>query len=170
MASLHRFVDIEMNRNLMRRHTPGAKAPCFRAVERAKAEALGYLEVKKRPLLDLVGVGWFAGELVEEAVPGFAVLVPSAEGFDAEQGCFAEFALEGGVVGDLLHSLGESVDVAIGDDEALLAVGEEVFGTGGGGGEDGAAAGHGLALDEGEALFDAGEDEEVAGAHFFGEL
>ncbi len=52
----------------------------------------------------------------------------------------------------------------------MLAVGEEVFGAGGGGGEDGAAAGHGLALDEGEALFDAGQDEEVAGAHFFCEL
>ena len=78
--------------------------------------------------------------------------------------------LECGVVGDLLHSLGEGIDVAVGDDEALLAVGEEVFGAGGGGGEDGAAAGHGLSLDEGEALFDAGEDEQVAGAHFFCEL
>jgi hypothetical protein len=39
------------------------------------------------PLQDvggLLGVGWLAGELVEEAVPGFAVLVPSAEGFDSE--------------------------------------------------------------------------------------
>ncbi len=100
-------------------------------------------------------VRWLAGELVEEAVPDFAVLVPSAEGFDTEHGCFAEFALEGGVVGDLLHSLGESIDVAIGDDEALLAVGEEVFCAGGGGGEDGAAAGHGLSLDQRETLFDA---------------
>ena len=154
MASPNRFVDIEMNRNLMRRHTPGAKAPCFRA-ERAKAEALAYLEAKT-PLLDLVWVGWLAGELVEEAVPGFAVLIPSAEGFDAEKGCFAEFALECRVVGDLLHSLGESIDVAIGDDEALLAVGEEVFSAGGGGGEDRAATGHGLALNEREAFFDAG--------------
>jgi hypothetical protein len=30
----------------------------------------------------LVGIGWIAGELVEEAVPGFAVLVPSSEIFD----------------------------------------------------------------------------------------
>ena len=94
--------------------------------------------------------------MVEEAVPGFAVLVPPAEGFDSEDGCFAESALEGGVVGDLLHSLGESVYVSIGDDESLLAVGEEVFGAGGGGGEDGTAAGHGLTLNEREALFDAG--------------
>jgi hypothetical protein len=93
---------------------------------------------------------------VEEAVPGFAVVVPSAEGFDAEQGCFAELALEGGVVGDLLHSLGESIYIAVGDDETLLAVGEEILGAGGGGGEDGAAAGHGLALNERETLFDAG--------------
>ena len=106
--------------------------------------------------MPLVGVLGLAGELVEEAVPGFAVLVPSAEGFDTEQGGFAELALKCGVVGDLLHSLGESIDVAVGDDEALDAIGEEVFGAGGGGGEDGAAAGHGLTLDECEALFDAG--------------
>ena len=115
-------------------------------------------------------VGWLAGELVQETVPGFAVLVPSAESFDPEQGCFAEFALECGVVGDLLHSFGECVDVAVGDDEALVAVGEEVFGAGGGGGEDGTSAGHGLALHEREAFFDAGQNEQVAGAHFFCEL
>ncbi len=74
------------------------------------------------------------------------------------------------IVGDLLHSFGEGVDVAVGDDEAFAAVGEEVFGTGGGGGEDRASAGHGLALNECEALFDAGQDEEVAGAHFFCEF
>ncbi len=96
---------------------------------------------------------------MEEAVPGFAVLVPAAEGFDTEHGCLAEFALECGVVGDLLHSLGESVYVSIGDDESLLAVGEEVFGAGSGGGQDGTAAGHGLSLDEREALFDAGKNE-----------
>lgn len=78
--------------------------------------------------------------------------------------------LERGVVGDLLHSVGESVDVAVGDDEALLAVGEEVFSAGGCGGEDGASAGHGLTLNEREALFNAGENEQVARAHFFCEL
>ena len=65
----------------------------------------------------------------------------------------------------MLHSLGESVDVAVGDDEAVDAIGEEVFGAGGGGGEDGAASGHGLALNECEAFFDAGEYEKMAGAH-----
>ena len=117
-----------------------------------------------------VRVGRLAGELVEEAVPGFAVLVPSAESFDTERGCFAESALEGGVGGDLLHFLGERIEVAVGDDEALLAVGEEIFGASGGGGKDGTTAGHGLALDESEALFDAGQNEQVAGAHFFCEL
>jgi len=38
---------------------------------------------------------------------------------------------------------------------SLVAVGEEVVGDVGGGGE-GATAGHGRALDEGEALFDGG--------------
>jgi len=117
-----------------------------------------------------MGVGWFAGELVEEAVPGVAVLVPSAEILDTEQSGFAESALECGVVGDLLHSFGQSIDVAVGHDEALFAVGEEVFGTGGGGGEDGASTGHGLALDESETFFDARQHEQMAGAHFFGEL
>lgn len=94
------------------------------------------------------GVFGEAGESVEQRVPLVAVAVPAAEVLDALERSFAEFALKRGVVGDLLHSLGEGIDVAVGDDEALLAVGEEVFGTGGGGGEDGAAAGHGLSLDE----------------------
>ena len=117
-----------------------------------------------------MGVGGGAGELVKETVPGFAVVVPSAKSFDAEQSGFAESALECGVVGDLLHSFGQNVDVAVGHDEALFAVGEEVFGTGGGGGEDGAATGHGLALNESETFLDAGQHEQMAGAHFFGEL
>ena len=65
-------------------------------------------------------VGWLAGELVEETVPGFAVLVPAAESFYAEEGGFAELLLEGGVVGDLLHSFGQGVDVAVGNDEAFV--------------------------------------------------
>jgi hypothetical protein len=97
-----------------------------------------------------------AGEGVKQRVPLVAIVVPAAEVLDALERGFAEFPLKCGVVGDLLHSLGESVDVAVGDDEALLAVGEEVFGAGGGGGEDRAAAGHGLALDEGEPFFHAG--------------
>ena len=59
-AALNRFVDVDMNRNLMRGRTPGAKAPFFSCAERAKAEALAYLEAKT-PLLDLVGVGGLAG-------------------------------------------------------------------------------------------------------------
>lgn len=69
---------------------------------------------------------------MEQAIPGFAVVVPSAESLDTENCCFAELAPECGVVGDLLHSFGEGVDVAVRDDETLLAVGEEVFGAGGG--------------------------------------
>ena|ERR1700734_1004604 len=112
-------------------------------------------------------VAWAAGELVEEAIPGFAVFVPSAEAFDAEQSGFTQSLLERGVVGDQLHSFSQRVDVAVGDDEAFAAAGEEVFCTGGGGGEDGTAAGHGLSLNEREPFFDAGQNEEVAGAHFF---
>jgi hypothetical protein len=78
--------------------------------------------------------------------------------------------LECGVVGDLLHSAGESVDVAVGDDEALLAVGVEVFGAGGGSGENGASASQGLTLNESETLFNAGQNEQVAGAHLFCDL
>jgi len=103
-------------------------------------------------LQDVVGcglarVGWHAGELVEEAIPGFAIVVPAAEGFYALESGFTEVVLQGGVVRDLLHFLGEGVGVAVGDDEALFSVGKEVFGAGGGGGEDGTAAGHGLSLD-----------------------
>ena len=54
----------------------------------------------------LVWVGWFACQLVQETIPGFAVSIPSAEILDAEQRCFAESALERRVVGDLLHSFG----------------------------------------------------------------
>jgi hypothetical protein len=75
--------------------------------------------------------------------------------------------LERGVIGDHLHFFGEGIDVAVGDDEALFAAGEEVFGSGGGGSEDGTAAGHGLALHEGEPFFNAGQHEQVAGAHLF---
>src|SRR5258708_39131113 len=82
------------------------------------------------------GIFGEAGEGVEQRVPFVAVAVPAAEVLDALERGFAEAALEGGVIGDLLHSLGESVDVAVGDEEALFAVGEEVFGAGGGGGED----------------------------------
>ena len=57
-------------------------------------------------------------------VPDFTVLIPSAEGLDAEQGCFAESLLQSWVVGDLLHSLGECFDVLVRHDEALFAVGE----------------------------------------------
>jgi hypothetical protein len=32
----------------IRRHTPGAEAPCFCRIERPKAKALGYLEAKAR--------------------------------------------------------------------------------------------------------------------------
>jgi hypothetical protein len=49
-------------------------------------------------------------------------------------------------------------------------VGEEVFCAGGGGGEDGASAGHGLTLNECETFFNAGKNEEMAGAHLFCQL
>jgi hypothetical protein len=117
-----------------------------------------------------VGVVRLAGEVVQEGIPFFAVLVPSAQGLDAEQSGFAESLLERGIVGDELHFFGEGVDVAVGYDEALLAVYEEVFGAGGGGCEDGTSAGHRLALNERETLLDAGQNEEMAGAHFFCEL
>ena len=58
----------------------------------------------------------------------------------------------------------------LGDDEALFAISEEVFGAGGGGGEDGTSAGHGLALHQSQAFFDARQNEQMAGAHFLCEL
>ena len=67
-------------------------------------------------------------------VPGFAVGVPTAQGFDAEECGFAEAVLEARIVGYHLHFFGQGFDVAVGDDEAFAAVGEEVFGTGCGGG------------------------------------
>ena len=97
-------------------------------------------------------------------------MVPSAQSFDAEYRSFAESLLEGGVVGDLLHSLCESIYVAVGDDEPLLAIGEEVFCAGGGGGEDRTSACHGLPLDECETLFNAGQNKQVADAHLFSEV
>ncbi len=78
--------------------------------------------------------------------------------------------LERGIVGDLLHFFCQGFDVAVGDDESFAAVGEEVFGPSGCCGEDRASAGHGLTLNECEALFDAGKNEEMAGAHFFCQL
>jgi hypothetical protein len=74
-----RVCNLTLNRRAIRKHTPGAEAPFLRFVERPKAKALGYLEAKHRSLtLYLVRVGWNAGQLVQETVPGFAVLVPSA--------------------------------------------------------------------------------------------
>jgi hypothetical protein len=102
---------------------------------------------------------------VEERVPLVAVAVPAAEVVDACAGSGGHLLLEGGVVGELLEAVGEGCCVAVGDDEALDSVGEEVFGAGCGGGDDRATAGHGLALDEGEALLDAGKDEDVAAGH-----
>ena len=65
----------------------------------------------------------------------------------------------------MLHLFRERVDVADGDDETFDSIGEEVFGAGVGGAEDGATAGERLALNEGEPLFNAGENHEMAGAH-----
>ncbi len=61
----------------------------------------------------------------------------------------------------------ERIDVALGDDEALFAVSEEIFGAGGGGGEDGTSAGHGLALHQRQAFFDAGQNEQWLALIFF---
>ena len=116
------------------------------------------------------GVFGNSGEGVEKAVPLVAVAVPSAEVVDAGEGRGGELLAEGGGVGELLEAEGEGVGVAVGEDEAFDSVGEEVFGAGGSGGDDGASAGHGLALDEGEALLDAGKDEDVAARHEAGEL
>ena len=99
---------------------------------------------------------WLAGELVEKLVPDFAVVVPSTEMLYALNCGFAKFVLEGRVVCDLLHTCSESVDVTVGDDEAFAAVGEEIFGSSGGGGEDWTSAGHGLSLNKSETFFDAG--------------
>ena len=107
---------------------------------------------------------------MEEGVPLIAVAVPSAELVDAREGCGAHACAEIRVVGELLQAIGEGDGVATGNDEAFDAVGEEVFGSGGGGGNDGASAGQGLAQDEGEALFDASEREDVAARHESGQF
>ena len=78
--------------------------------------------------------------------------------------------LEAGVVGEALEAIGEGVRVADGDDEAFDAIDEEVLAAGVGGTEDGAAAGHGLGLNEGESFLDAGKREDMAAAHERGEL
>ena len=116
------------------------------------------------------GVGWNAGDGVEKAVPLIAVAVPAAEVVNAGEGCGGELRAQGGIVGELLQAEGEGVGVAVGNDETLDSVGEEVFGAGGGGGDDGASAGQGLALDEGQALLDAGEREDVAARDSAGEF
>ena len=85
---------------------------------------------------------------MQKTVPGFAVLIPAAETFDTDKRCFAEPVLKRWIIGDLLHALGESIDIAIRNDEALLAVGEEVFCSSGCCCEDGASTCHRLTLDE----------------------
>ncbi len=99
-----------------------------------------------------------------------AVLVPSAEGLDALEGGGSHAVAQLAVAGELFEVLGEEIDAAGLDNEAFDAVGEEVFGTCGSGGEDGTAAGHCLTLDEREAFFDGGQAHDVAAAHVFDQL
>ena len=51
-----------------------------------------------------------------------------------------------------------------------IAIREKMFGPGGAGGDDGTSAGHRLGHDQAEALFDAGQGQNVAGAHAVGQL
>lgn len=111
-----------------------------------------------------------ARDFFKQGDPLVAVLRPSAEVLHAQECGFAHALLESRIVGELLHAGGEGADVADGHDEAFDLVGEEVFRAGVGAGEHGASAGHGLSLHEGEALFDRGKDEDVAGAHEAGKL
>ena len=116
------------------------------------------------------GVGWNAGEGVEERVPLVAVAVPSAEVVDAGEGGGGHSGAEGWVVGELLEAEGEGASVARRDDKACLVICEKMFGSGGAAGDDWASAGHRLGHDHAEALFDAGQDQTVAGAHAVGQL
>lgn len=118
----------------------------------------------------LVGVGWNAGEGVEEGVPLAAVAIPSAEVVDAGEGCGGDADAEGGVVGELLEAAGEGGNVAWLDDKTCVVIRKKMFGSGGAGSEDGTATRHRLGHYETEALFDAGQNQNVAGAHTVGQL
>ena len=107
--------------------------------------------------------------MMQEAIPLVAVGIPAAEGAHALEGSVAHTLAQRGIVGELLQAGGESGWIAGGNDEPFDLIGEEVFGAGGCGGEHGAAAGHGLRLDQGEALFDTGQNQDVTGAHALGE-
>ena len=107
---------------------------------------------------------------MEEGVPLVAVVIPSAEVVDAGDGGGGHLRAQGGVVGELLEAEGEGDGVAWLDDEACLVIREKMFGPGGAAGDDWASAGHRLGHDHAEALFDAGQDQNVAGAHAVGQL
>ncbi len=59
-----------------------------------------------------------------------AVLLPAPYSPYAKEGGVVHSLLEGGVVGEALHPVGQGFDVADGNDEAFDAVGEEVFAAG----------------------------------------
>ncbi len=70
----------------------------------------------------------------------------------------------------MLQAEGEGASVARLDDKACLVIREKMFGPGGAAGDDWASAGHRLGHDQAEALFDAGQNQNVAGAHAVGQL
>ena len=86
---------------------------------------------------------------MQEAFPLVAVLSPAADLLDAGQGRSRHSIAEAGLVGDALHAVDEAVEIADGQDETFDVVGEEILRSGGCGGDDGAATGKSLSLDEG---------------------
>lgn len=86
---------------------------------------------------------------MQEVFPLITVLGPAADLLDAGQGRGRHSIAEAGLVGDALHAVDEAVEIADRQDESFDVVGEEILRAGGRGGDDGAATGKSLSLDEG---------------------
>lgn len=107
---------------------------------------------------------------MEQGGPAVAIGGPAAEVLHTGEGSGSHALVQGRIVGKALHAVCEGGRIANRNDKTFDAVGEQVFSPGGGGAEHGATTGHGLRLHEGEAFFDAGQDEQVATAHPAGEF
>ena len=83
----------------------------------------------------------------------------------AFEGGGAHPLLQEGIVDEALHTIPQSFGISDGNDEAFDTVGKQIFRAGVGRGDDRAAAGEGLSLDECQTFFDAGKHKDVTGIH-----